>query len=83
MAITHDPARNRINRRKYGIDLVDVEGGFYGPLALTREDKDHDEIRLVTLGMDGYGRLLVVAYAWQPVGLWTSITRNGPAKVGF
>ncbi|MDD5388350.1 MAG: BrnT family toxin [Gallionellaceae bacterium] len=55
MDFTHDLAKNRINRRKHGIDLVDVEGVFYDPLALTREDKDHDEDRFVTLGLDGFG----------------------------
>jgi hypothetical protein len=47
------------------VDLADVEGVFYDPIALTREDRDHDEQRFVTLGLDGYGRLLVVVYIWR------------------
>lgn len=65
MDITFDPAKNNINRRKHGVDLADVEGVFYDPMALTREDRDHDEERFVTLGMDGFGRLLVVAYTYR------------------
>ena len=29
------------------------------------EDRDHDEQRFITLGMDAFGRLLVVVYAYR------------------
>jgi hypothetical protein len=29
------------------------------------EDRDHKEARFVTLGMDGFGRLLVVCYVYR------------------
>ncbi|TAN70581.1 MAG: hypothetical protein EPN17_04720 [Methylobacter sp.] len=32
---------------------------------ITVEDRDHAEERFVTLGMDGLGRLLVVAYHYR------------------
>lgn len=35
---------------------------FYDDHAIAIEDRDHAEERFVTLGMDGFGRLLVVAY---------------------
>lgn len=60
-----DPAKNLANRRKHGIDLVDVEPVFFDSRALTQEDRDHGEARFLTLGMDGYGRLLVVCYTWR------------------
>jgi uncharacterized DUF497 family protein len=28
-------------------------------------DPDHDEERFVTIGMDAYGRILVVVYTWR------------------
>ncbi|MCL2872439.1 MAG: BrnT family toxin [Betaproteobacteria bacterium] len=62
MAIVFDPVKNRRNIRDYQIDLTDVDGVFFDPFALTREDRDHDEARFVTMGMDGFGRLLVVVY---------------------
>lgn len=65
MNITHDPIKNKINRQKHGIDLADVDGVFYDDLAITIEDRDHNEERFVTLGMDGFGRLLVVAYHYR------------------
>lgn len=65
MNITHDPVKNKVNLQKHGIDLTDVEGVFYDELAITLEDRDHDEERFVTLGIDGFGRLLVVAYHYR------------------
>jgi len=62
MNITHDPVKNKVNRKKHQIDLAEVEGVFYDDRAITVEDRDHDEERFVTLGLDGIGRLLVVAY---------------------
>jgi uncharacterized protein len=65
MNITNDPIKNKINFQKHQIDLADVEGVFYDDRAITVEDRDHDEERFVTLGMDGFGRLLVVAYHYR------------------
>lgn len=60
-----DPAKNISNVKKHGIDLVDVEGVFHDPVALTVEDREHKEQRFVTLGMDNFDRLLVVVYTWR------------------
>ncbi|MCL2075914.1 MAG: BrnT family toxin [Betaproteobacteria bacterium] len=65
MQMIFDPAKNRVNIKKHGIDLADVDGVFRDPSAMTREDRDHEEARFVTLGMDGLGRLLVVAYTYR------------------
>jgi uncharacterized DUF497 family protein len=65
MYITYDPVKNKINNQKHQIDLADVEGVFYDDHAITIEDRDHAEERFVTLGMDGFGRLLVVAYHYR------------------
>ena len=65
MNITHDPVKNKVNRKKHQVDLAEVEGVFYDDRAITVEDCDHAEERFVTLGMDGIGRLLVVAYHYR------------------
>lgn len=65
MDIEFDPAKNKANVRKHGIDLADVEDVFYDFHAVTIEDRDQKEQRFVTLGMDGFGRLLVVCYAYR------------------
>lgn len=69
MEITYDPSKNRINQQKHKIDLADVEGVFYDPMALTLEDADHAEQRFVTLGTDNFGRLLVVVYTYREPNL--------------
>ena len=65
MSIEFDPDKNKINIRSHGISLVDVEGVFYDPMAITIEDRDHDEQRLVTIGRDAIERVLVVCYTWR------------------
>jgi uncharacterized DUF497 family protein len=65
MNITNDPVKNQINLQKHKIDLADVEGVFYDDRAITIEDRDHAEERFVTLGIDGFGRLLVVVYHYR------------------
>ncbi|MDP1524398.1 MAG: BrnT family toxin [Rhodocyclaceae bacterium] len=65
MKIAFDPAKNRLNIKTHRVDLADVEAVFFDPMALTCEDRDHGEERFVTLGMDGFGRLLVVAYTYR------------------
>ena len=63
--MTYDPIKNRVNQQNHAIDLADVEGVFYDIYAITLEDRDHAEERFVSLGMDGFGRLLVVAYHYR------------------
>ena len=65
MKITFDPIKNKTNRLKHRVELTEVEGVFYDDHAITIEDKDHTEERFVTLGIDGFGRLLVVAYHYR------------------
>lgn len=66
MQITFDPEKDRINRRDHdGISLADVGAVFFDQFAVTLEDRDHDEERFVTLGVDDLGRLLVVAYCYR------------------
>ncbi len=60
-----DPNKNRLNRHKHGISFADTFAVFEDPNALTREDDEHGEERFVTMGMDGFGRILVVVYTWR------------------
>ncbi len=65
MEIEFDPAKRASNQKKHGIDFVGCEVVFDDPCALTRQDKDHQETRFITMGQDATGRLLVVAYTWR------------------
>jgi len=58
-----DSAKNRANRAKHGIDFADAAAVFEDDLALTRPDPEaRGEPRFVTLGIDGFGRHLVVVF---------------------
>jgi len=59
-----DPRKGGVNRRKHGIDFADATAVFEDERALTVPDAITavDEIRMLTLGRDAMGRVLVVAY---------------------
>ena len=59
-----DSAKALENEKKHGIRFTDVDQVFYDPYAITTEDYSSDgEQRLLTLGTDGFDRVLVVSYA--------------------
>lgn len=58
-----DSTKSRANLAKHGIDFADAVAVFEDDLALTRPDAEsRGESRFVTLGVDGFGRHLVVVY---------------------
>jgi uncharacterized DUF497 family protein len=59
-----DEAKRRANLRKHGIEFADAVSVFDDLRAMTIEDRDHDEQRFVTLGVDAFGRILVVVYTY-------------------
>lgn len=50
------------NKSKHGISFADTFAVFDDPNAVTIEDFRENEQRYVTIGMDAFGRILVVAY---------------------
>ncbi len=66
MEARFDPKKNAINLRKHGVSLVEGDGVLNDPLALTIEDDSaQGEQRFVSIGMNTFGRLMVVVYAYQ------------------
>lgn len=66
MSYEWDAAKNRANHRKHGVDFADAATALEDENAITLRDDDSDgEERFVTIGTDGSGRLLVVAYTWR------------------
>lgn len=63
--IQFDPEKARENLRKHRVHLADGESVLYDERGLTIEDNDHEEQRWVTIGDDGTGRILVVAYTYR------------------
>jgi len=63
MTIEFDPDKARANLKKHGVSFAHAEQALRDPMALTIEDPDaEDEQRLVTLGSDALGRILVVVH---------------------
>jgi uncharacterized protein len=53
------------NKAKHGISFADTFAAFEDPNAVTVEESRKDEQRYVTIGMDSFGRILVVLYTWR------------------
>ena len=60
-----DESKNSENKSKHGISFADVFSVFDDPTAVTIEDFRNGEQRYVTIGMDAFGRILVVVYTWR------------------
>jgi len=63
MEIEFDPAKAAANLKKHRVSFAHAEQSLRDPLAVTIEDQDSTgEPRLVTLGADALGRVLVVVH---------------------
>ena len=63
MELEWDPAKAASNTEKHGIDFADAAIALEDPLALTlRDPASEGEERFISLGMDAFGRLLVVVF---------------------
>jgi hypothetical protein len=60
-----DKSKAKKNQLKHGISFADTFAVFEDPNAVTIEDHGASEQRFITIGMDGFGRVLVVVYAWR------------------
>jgi len=66
MSYQWDPRKATSNLEKHGIDFADSVGVFEDEWALTIEEQYiAGEQRLVTIGMDFLGRVLVVVYTYR------------------
>lgn len=60
-----DKSKAKENQSKHGISFTDTFGVFEDPNAVTIEDFQRGEQRYVTIGMDAFGRILAVVFAWR------------------
>ena len=60
-----DPRKAKSNIVDHRIRFPDAVSVFQDERALTIEDPYPDEERYVTIGMDAFGRILVVVYTWR------------------
>ena len=70
MRISWDPKKAETNFRKHKVRFSDAEAVLFDPLALTLEEQSvSGEQRLVTLGADAIGRIVVVVYSERQDGI--------------
>jgi uncharacterized protein len=65
MTYQWDKNKASANLRKHGIDFADAVSVFSDDLAITTPDERFDEERFITIGLDGFGRVLIVVYTWR------------------
>jgi uncharacterized protein len=59
------PEKAKSNLKKHTIDFADAVSVFDDVNTITIDDYYPDENRFVTIGLDAYGRVLVVIYTWR------------------
>jgi hypothetical protein len=64
MRFEWDERKNRANQRKHGVSLEHAARVFDDPLALSRIDPRHDDVRWITLGLVD-DRILLVAHTYH------------------
>ena len=60
-----DESKAKENKSKHGILFADTFAVFEDPNAVTLEDFRQGEQHYVTIGIDAFGRILVVVYTWR------------------
>ncbi len=60
-----DPKKAKTNLVKHSVAFADAVSVFSDDSAITIKDEYPGEERFVTMGVDGLGRVLVVAYTWR------------------
>lgn len=60
-----DKNKAKSNLQKHGIEFADAVSVFSDDLAITIPDNRFDEDRFVTIGMDAFGKILVVIFTWR------------------
>ena len=66
MPSSFDPTKDAANRKKHGVSLAEGDGVLNDPLALTIEDfSAQGEQRFISIGVNVFGQLRVVVYAFR------------------
>lgn len=65
MAYQWDNNKAASNLNKHGIDFADAVSVFSDDFSTTVNDDRFEEERFITIGIDAFGRVLVVVYTWR------------------
>ena len=81
MPVEWDPVKARLNARKHGIAFADAVAALEDEASVTIEDPfSESERRWMTLGMDAFGRVLVVVYTWRRESIRLISARRATAR---
>ena len=69
-----------LNLKKHGIDFADAVSVLEDERAVTVADDYPNEKRFITIGMDSFGRILVVIYTWRKNRIRIISARKATAK---
>ncbi|RJP44844.1 MAG: BrnT family toxin [Desulfobacteraceae bacterium] len=75
-----NPEKSAKNSKNHGIKFSDAVSVFTDDLAITIADIHPDEERHITIGMDHFGRILVVVYTWRDQDIRIISARKATAK---
>ena len=75
-----DKNKEHLNRQKHGIAFADAIAVFTDDSAVTMEDDHPDEERFATIGLDAFGRVLVVVYTWRDESIRIISARKATAS---
>ena len=65
MSYQWDKSKAQANYKKHGVYFSDAVAVFQDVCAITIDEKHPEEERFITLGLDAFGRLLVVVHTWR------------------
>jgi uncharacterized protein len=76
MKFEWDPQKEAANVAKHGVSFAEASTAFADPLAGTIPDPDHSrtEMRFLTIGLSGTGRLIVVSHTEEEDDLFRIIS---------
>ncbi len=80
MGFEWDKNKAAKNLAKHGIDFADAVTIFEDYNAITIDDPYYREERYITIGMDAYGSILVVAYTWRGANIRIISARKATKK---
>ena len=68
------------NLKKHGVDFADAVSVFEDERAITIPEDYPDEERFITIGVDFFGHILVVVYAWRKIQIRIISARKATSK---
>ncbi len=80
MELEWDSKKAISNLKKHGVDFADAVAVLEDERAITIPDDYPDEERFITIGMDSFGRILVVVYAWRKIRIRIISARKATTK---